>query len=305
MRALPKGILTGAGTVILFILLPHVYENDILLFNLMMYMALAQGVNVLYGFTGYLPFGYVGFFGAGAYGTALSIRMLHLPALAALGLGGLASVVVGLLFAPLLRLSGAYFSIASLAASEALYQVVSNPHLTRFTRGPYGMSLASVYAPRASYNAMAAILALAIALVVYLRASRKGLALRAIRDDAVAGAAAGIPVVRLRVEAWLASALLAGLSGGAFAWHLSVFYPETVFNLGTGVFAIVFALFGGLTIVTGPIIGTLVLYGLYNWIGITEPQYFDLAFGVAIVLLALFLPDGLASLLRQAGMDLA
>lgn len=304
MRALPKAALTGALTVASFLVLPFAYSNHAVLFDLMMYMTLAQGVNVLYGFTGYLPFGYVGFFGAGAYGAALSIRMLHAHPLPALALGGLAAVLVALLFAPLLRLSGAYFSIASLAASEALYEVVSNPHLTRFTRGPYGISLASVYAPGMSYDAMTGILAIAIALVLYLRGSRRGLALRAVRDDAVAAAAAGIPVVRLRIAAWLASALLAGLAGGAFAWHLSVFYPETVFNLNTGIFAIVFTLFGGVATLTGPIIGTLVLYGLYNWIGIAQPQYFDLVFGTAIVLLALFLPDGLASLLHRSGSDI-
>lgn len=303
MRALPKAALTGTLTVALFLALPFIYGNHALLFDLMMYMTLAQGINVLYGFTGYLPFGYVGFFGAGAYGAALSIRMLHAQPLPALALGGLAAVLVALLFAPLLRLSGAYFSIASLAASEALYEVVANPHLTRFTRGPYGISLASVYAPKMSYDTMAGILAIALAVVLYLRGSRRGLALRAVRDDAVAAAAAGIPVVRLRIAAWLTSALLAGLAGGAFAWHLSVFYPETVFNLNTGIFAIVFTLFGGVATLAGPIVGTLVLYGLYNWIGITQPQYFDLIFGTAIVLLALFLPDGLASLLRRGGID--
>ena len=64
-----------------FALLPSVYSNHLLLFNFMIFMTLAQGINVIYGFTGYLPFGYVGFFGAGAYGFSLMVMHLHAPPL--------------------------------------------------------------------------------------------------------------------------------------------------------------------------------------------------------------------------------
>ncbi len=283
--------------------LPFVYGNHTLLFNMMMYMALAQGINVLFGFTGYLPFGYVGFFGAGAYGTSLAILLLHLPPVPALLVGAVASVLMALLLAPLLRLSGAYFAIASLAASEVLYYIVSNPHLASFTQGPYGISLASVYDSAASYAAMVVVLALAFGVVVYLRNSHTGLALQAIREEPISAGFAGINVVRERTRAWLLSAALAGLAGGAYAWHVSVFYPDSVFDLNISVFAIVFTLFGGIATLLGPIVGTLLLYGLYNWIGISQPEYFQLVFGIAIVMLVLFLPNGLVSLLRRAGID--
>jgi len=86
-RALaPLAILLGSALA--FELLPSIYTNHALLFNLMVYLALAQGLNLLYGFTGYLPFGYVGFFGIGAYGASLLILRGHLPPLLALPLGG-------------------------------------------------------------------------------------------------------------------------------------------------------------------------------------------------------------------------
>ena len=56
--------------IVVFAVLPGVYQNHLLLFNFVIFLMLAQGVNIIYGFTGYLPFGYVGFFGAGAYGFA-------------------------------------------------------------------------------------------------------------------------------------------------------------------------------------------------------------------------------------------
>ena len=61
--------------------LPGVYQNHLLLFNFVIFLVLAQGVNIIYGFTGYLPFGYVGFFGAGAYGFAILVMHLQVPAM--------------------------------------------------------------------------------------------------------------------------------------------------------------------------------------------------------------------------------
>lgn len=216
----------------------------------------------------------------------------------AVATGGIATVLVGLLLSPLLRLSGAYFSIANLAAAIALYYVVANPDLTSITRGPYGIDLSSVYNPQASYYTMLAILLLATGLGLFLRRSRFGLSLEAIREDPISAGLAGVNVTRGRIIAWLMSALVAGLSGGAFAWYISVFYPQTVFDLSVSVFAIVFVLFGGAATVLGPLIGTAVLYGLYNVIGISTPQYFQLTYGLLIVLLVLFLPAGLVSLFR-------
>jgi len=284
-------------------LLPLAYSNQLLLFNFVVFLTLAQGVNVIYGFTGYLPFGYVGFFGAGAYGFSLAVLHLHLEPLPALALGALAAILLGLLLTPLLRLSGAYFAIANLAASLAVFQVVSNPNLESITKGPYGISLSGVFSPNFSYGVAVAVLAATLALVVYLRNSRFGLALQAIREDAVSAGMAGVNVVRGRVLAWLLSALIAGLIGGVFAWYVSVFYPETVFGPDFSIFAIVFALFGGVATLTGPILGVAILYGIYNAIGISTPQYFQLIYGVLIVVLVLFLPNGLVSLLRRWGLD--
>jgi branched-chain amino acid transport system permease protein len=297
-----------ADTLIAFVpaigallLLPAVYPNQLLLFNFIVFLTLAQGVNVIYGFTGYLPFGYVGFFGAGAYGFSLPVIHFQMTALPALGVAAGAALLLALLLTPLLRLSGAYFAIANLAASMAAFQIVSNPNLTEITKGPYGVSLTGVFAPGFAYHTALAILAFTLALVIYLRNSRFGLALQAIREDAVTAGMAGINVVRMRTLAWLLSALIAGLSGGVFAWYVSVFYPETVFSASFSIFAIVFALFGGVATVTGPILGVIILYGTYNAIGITAPQYFQLIYGLLIMALMLFLPDGLVSLLKRRG----
>ncbi len=287
--------------VVLMALLPMVYSNQLMLFNFVMFLTLAQGLNIIYGFTGYLPFGYVGFFGAGAYGFAMAVMHLHLGPFPALALGAAAALVVAVVLIPLLRLSGAYFAIANLAAAQAIYQVVSNPALEDITKGPYGVSLAEVYAPHVSYATAIVVMAVTFALVVWLRRSRFGLALQAIREDPVSAAMAGVSVVRARTTAWLLSALIAGLVGGLFAWHISVFYPETAFDIGVSIFATVFTLFGGPATLSGPLLGVAILYGVYNAIGISVPQYFQLIYGLLIVGLVMFLPNGLVSLLTRRG----
>jgi branched-chain amino acid transport system permease protein len=286
-----------------FAILPSIYSNHLLLFNFMIFIMLAQGVNVIYGFTGYLPFGYVGFFGAGAYGFSLMVIHLQTPPLLALPVGAGAAVALGLLLTPLFRLSGAYFSIANLAAALAVLQVVSNPNLESITKGPYGISLSGVFNPTLAYGTALAVLAATLGLVIYLRNSRFGMALQAIREDPISAGMAGINVVRERIIAWLLSALIAGLAGGVFAWYVSVFYPETVFSGEFTIFAIVFALFGGNATVVGPILGVVILYGLYNAVGISTPQYFQLIYGALIMGLVLFLPNGLVSLLGRWGLN--
>jgi branched-chain amino acid transport system permease protein len=300
-----RGASWGSGAILLgalaavFLLLPHLYSNQSLLFTIMTFIALAQGLNLLYGFTGYLPFGYVGFFGAGAYGMSLLVLQAHIPAPLAVCGGGVAAVAVALIISPLLRLSGAYFSIANLAASQILYFTVANPALSNITGGPYGLNTEQVFDPTASYLAMLAVVLVACAVGVFFRNSRFGLGLRAMTQDFVSAQMAGINVVRLRLIVWLASAAVAGLAGGSYAWSISVFYPEAVFGLQISVFAIVFALFGGVGTVLGPVLGAAVLYALYNAIGISLPQYFELIYGFLIVLLTLFLPDGVLSLIKR------
>lgn len=287
--------------VAIFAVLPGVYQNHLLLFNFVIFLILAQGVNIIYGFTGYLPFGYVGFFGAGAYGFAVLVMHYQAPAVAAVLVAGVVGVIVGLLLTPLLRLSGAYFAIANLAASLAVLHLVANPALEPITRGPYGVSLSATFNPAHAYMAALVVLALTLGMVVFLKNSRFGLALQAVREDAVSASMAGVNVVRMRVIAWLASALVAGLAGGIYAWYVSVFYPDNVFSGEFSIFAIVFALFGGVASISGPIVGVVILYGVYNLIGFTTPQYFQLIYGLLIMGLVLFLPAGLVSLATRRG----
>ncbi len=283
---------------VVFVVLWSTSINELLLVNVVTYIVLAQGINITYGYAGYLPFGYVGFFGVGAYGAGLAVLDLHAVGVVAVFLGAVAGALLSLILVPLLRLSGAYFAIATLAASQGVYEIVSNPSLNSVTKGPYGLSLPQIYNPSASYYTLVVILGISLFIIAYLKRSRLGLALRAIRGDRNSAEMAGVPVVRDRTIAWVLAAALAGAVGGAYGWAISIYYPDTVFDLSISIFAIVFALAGGLGTLWGPMLGAAVLYAVYNYIGISQPQYFQLIYGILIVLLVLFLPAGAASLIR-------
>jgi branched-chain amino acid transport system permease protein len=288
-----------APLVVVLAVLPGVYQNHLLLFNFVIFLILAQGVNIIYGFTGYLPFGYVGFFGAGAYGFAILVQHASVPPLLAILGGGVAAVLLGLVLEPLLKLQGAYFGLASLAAAEALHHLIANPALEGVTGGPYGMNLSVPYAPVLTYGLALAIFVAVSAYVAWLRHARFGLRMRAVRDDAVAASMAGINIVRGRLVVWLVSALAAGLIGAIYAWRSATFFADTMFDLQFSIFAIVFTLFGGAGTLIGPLIGVIVLYGFYNAIGISTPQYFQLVYGLLIIVLVLFFPEGLAAIPRR------
>jgi branched-chain amino acid transport system permease protein len=301
---MPRPFLRDLGQVILpvlvlFAVLPFVYDNQLLLLNFVIFLVLAQGLNLTYGFAGYMPFGYVGFFGAGAYG--FSILVLHFglsPVVAMFG-GGVAAVLLGLVLEPLLKLQGAYFGLASLAAAEALHHLVANPALEGLTGGPYGINLTVPYAPVLTYGLALGIFVLVSGYVAWLRHARFGLRLRAARDNAIAASMAGIDIVRGRLIVWLVSALAAGLIGAVYAWRSATFFPDAMFDLQFSIFAIVFTLFGGAGTLAGPLIGVIVLYGFYNAIGISTPQYFQLLYGLLIIMLVLFFPEGLAAIPRR------
>jgi branched-chain amino acid transport system permease protein len=282
--------------VVGFSLALHVDNNELLLVYMMGYVAMAQGINVIYGFTGYLPFGYFGLFGAGAYAFGIGVTHLHWPAFADLALGGVGAVAIGVVLIPLFRLRGAYFAIATLAAALALGDIVANPALTSLTNGPDGLNLGSVYNSGEFYVSSVVLVAVSLLAVVWLRNSRFGLSLRAIRDDPYAASMMGINVPLRRAVAWLIAAALAGFAGALYAWATSFFYPTAVFDVTITVLALVFALFGGVGTLWGPTLGAIVLYSLYDIVGVTDPQAFQLIYGLAIAMLVLFAPRGLAGI---------
>jgi branched-chain amino acid transport system permease protein len=265
--------------------------------QLFMWVALAGSWYLISGLTGYVSFGHVAFFGAGAYAAAILIVKGGWPwALAALAGGAVASGLALLIGATCLRLKGPYFAIAMLGLNEVLRVLVS--YFEGLTGGGLGLSLPTLDATVAIYYAMGAMAALVTLVAYVIVTSRFGLRLMTIREDEVAAEALGIDAFRHKIYAFLLSATGPGIVGGLFARDQGYLEPISVFPLAMTITMIVMTLFGGKGTVWGPVLGAVTLFVLQEVVWARFIYVHQLLFGAIIVVVVLFMPRGVLGLLQ-------
>lgn len=285
---------------VLFILGPFFYSDQYLFALLAVLITATNSLNIVYGFTGYLPFGFAVFIAFGAYTGAISINLLHFSLLESVLFGGLCSVVLSLLFTPLLKLNGAYFAIASLAAFEAIFYIFENGALTKITGGPYGISINIAYTPQLDYIIVIVVAIFSSLAILLIMRTNFGLALRAIKDERYSAEINGINTLKFRTYAWIISSFLTGLAGAMFGIYLGFFYPSGVFDLTEfSVLVIIFLIFGGKGTYIGPIFGSVILFFVYQYLIDFFPSYYLLVFGLLIIIVILFLPDGVIGVISK------
>ena len=265
--------------------------------QMFMWIALAGSWNLISGLTGYVSFGHVAFYGAGAYATSILILKLGWPWLLASLAGGVAACALALLIGyPCLRLKGPYFAIAMLGLNEVLRALVS--YFEGLTGGGFGLSLPTLQASIPIYYAMG-LTAAAVTLITYLIVtSRFGLRLMTIREDEVAAEAMGIDTFRHKLYAFLLSAVGAGIVGGLSARDQGYIEPVSVFPLVTTVTMIVMVLFGGKGTVWGPVLGAVVLFVFQELVWARFLYLHQLLFGAIIVGVVLLMPRGVLGVLQ-------
>jgi branched-chain amino acid transport system permease protein len=262
-----------------------------------MWIALAGSWNLISGLTGYVSFGHVAFFGAGAYTAGILIASSGWSwPLAALAGGGAAGVLALGIGWPCLRLKGPYFAIAMLGLNEVLRALVS--YFERLTGGGNGLSMPTLDATVPIYYAMgltAVIVTLAARLII---GSRFGLRLMTIREDEMAAEAMGIHTFRHKLLAFLLSAIGPGIAGALTARDQGYIEPLSVFPLATTITMIVMTLFGGKGTVWGPVLGAVVLFVAQEMVWARYPYIHPLLFGAIIVAVVLAMPRGVLGLLQ-------
>ena len=262
-----------------------------------MWIALAGSWNIISGLTGYVSFGHVAFFGAGAYTGAILIASAGWSWPVAALAGGVAAGVLALAIGwPCLRLKGPYFAIAMLGLNEVLRALVS--YFERLTGGGNGLSLPTLDATVPIYYAMglmAVLVTLAARLII---ASRFGLRLMTIREDEVAAEAMGIHTFRHKLLAFLLSAIGPGIVGALAAREQGYIEPLSVFPLATTITMIVMTLFGGKGTVWGPVLGAAVLFVAQEMVWARYPYIHPLLFGAIIVGVVLAMPRGVLGVLQ-------
>lgn len=281
-----------AFAIAFLLIVPKLPISNPFIFYMLFWITMASSFNIIYGFVGYLPFGYVMFYGVGTYITAILWSRLQIPIPLCILVSGVAGVILSILFAPTLRLKGIYFAIVNFSCAMVLRIVVSNLPV-KWTGGSFGITLSHAYRPIISYYFMFFVMLLSVSVSLLLFRSRLGIALRCIRDDEAAASTLGINVGLCRLKAWILAALFPSLAGGIEAWYTAIVDPDTSFNMMITTKAIVYSMFGGLGTVAGPILGSVFMYSLDDYIWGTFPLLNLLVLGIMIVFLILFLPRGI------------
>lgn len=293
--------------------------------NILIFATVALGLNVVVGLAGLLDLGYVAFLGVGAYAAALvsgsaeSALGLHFPFWAALLTGAAASLVFGVLIgAPTLRLRGDYLAIVTLGFGEIFRIAMLNlngttgPDITNGAMGIpnipnleiFGFNFGEPHTvlgiPLATYGNYYLLMILVTAFVVLVfrraAASRIGRAWIAIREDETAAIAMGINSFRLRLLAFALGATLAGLAGTVHAHVVTTATPEQFQFAGpqppNSAFLLAAVILGGMGTLSGPLVGAALLFLIPAKLDFLQ-DYQLLLFGIALVLLMRFRPEGL------------
>ena len=294
--SLAIGVFFGAVVCMAFSL-PLLDVNDYWItisYTVAFYIALGQAWNLLSGFTGYLSFAHGAILGIGSYtaGIASNSGLGYFPALLAAAFAGVVlSLLIGL---PSLRLKGIAFAFATIFFQSIALLAVEKADT--ITGGPSGLVFETLESIDTSFYSMLALAVVATLAVFILRRSRLGLQLLAIREDELAARISGLPVTRLKMQAFTVSAVLAAVVGGVHGFYLATLYPQSVFDLQTSLEALVIPLVGGPATAVGPgVIAVVYVVFQESLRGMGSALQLSLL-GVVVVAVVLIARGGLAEL---------
>ncbi|WP_105972746.1 branched-chain amino acid ABC transporter permease [Streptomyces geranii] len=294
--------------------------------NILIFGTVALGLNIVVGLAGLLDLGYVAFLGVGAYTAALvsgsefsKFSGVQFPFWAAALSGAAASLIFGVLIgAPTLRLRGDYLAIVTLGFGEIFRIAVNNMDGVSgpdITNGPNGIpsipdldffgfnfgdshDVAGFTLGRFANYYLLMVLIMAIVVLVYTRAadSRIGRSWIAIREDETAATAMGINGFRVKLIAFALGAALAGLAGTVSA-HVTYSVVPTPYQFAgstppNSAFLLAAVVLGGMGTVAGPLLGAALLYLLPEKLVFLQDKSL-LAFGIALIVLMRFRPEGI------------
>jgi len=293
--------------LLLAIIFPQVVSNKYFLHvaNLaMMFAMLTLSLNILSGCTGLMSVGHIAFYGIGAYTSAILTTKLGLPILLGILMAGVISALASLLLGlPTMRLRGMYFSVATLAFGEVIYQVFINwTAVTEGTKGIkgvpspefFGISLRSY---DTYYYLVLAALALAILLTYNLIHSRPGRAMLSIRENDIAAEAMGVNIVQYKLIAFMVSAFFAGVAGALYVHEVHYISPET-FAGSESAAVLAMMVVGGIGSIPGSILGGIALTVLPEMLR-SFGNVRLVIYGAAVVAIIIFAPGGLGGLIER------
>ncbi len=281
-------------------------------FFTLIFMISATAWNIFSGYSGYLALGHAVFFGSGAYAVAMSAKSWHVaggwPVFALLPFGGLIAgaiaIPVGLVA---LRTRRHTFVVVTIAIFFIFQLAATN---FGFTGGTSGMLFPIAPFSAANYNQPFYYVALALLVATTfvswsVRRSRFGLQLLAIRDDEDRALGLGVKTRRVKLGAFVLSAVPVGMAGGLYFYFVGQVFPQFAFDPLFDLALALMAFLGGLGTVAGPLLGALVLESLQQYLTQTfsSDAIYLIAYGVLFLAVILILPRGvvpsIATLVRR------
>lgn len=301
---------TGAlviGFAVLILLLPLQLANPFalsLLNQIGLFILVVLGLNLFTGYAGQISLGHAAFFGLGAYGSAILTATHQFPPWPTMVLVAAAVALVALIIGlPTLRLYGHYLAMATLGFNYALHIIFVQ--WDEVTGGPSGLSgIPPLTVAGVSFNTdlkfyyMVWTFAL-VALTLCLNLVRTGVGrgLAALAQDEVAAACLGVDVRRAKVRVFVLSAVLASIAGSLYAHYFGHINPDS-FSIFKSLDLVIMVVVGGLGSIWGTLFGVSFIVILPYVLESLE-QYFDIIHGVILVLILMFLPQGLVTGLRD------
>jgi branched-chain amino acid transport system permease protein len=263
-------------------------------------MVISGSLNIVLGFVGLANLGESAFIGIGAYVFAVLVCQGLNPYISII-IGGLVSFAASLLLGLIvLRLKGPFFPIGTMMLANALPFFITG---TGVAGGTYGLSLYKAVGESFNIYLLVYILhasSAAITIISYmLKKSKFGYSLVAIREDEDAAQTIGVNVFKSKLIAYAVSSFFPGIAGGILAFRAFWVHPGTAFAPIWTLEAMNITLIGGSGSVFGPIIGAIMYQVLKNFVMNYAPGVQLIIFGVLLIIVILFAPEGLVGTLRN------
>jgi branched-chain amino acid transport system permease protein len=295
--------LTVCGLSVVLLGTPLVLNNpyNLGILNLIgLYVIAVLGLNLFIGYAGQISLGHAAFFGLGAYGSAILTATYNLPPWPAMLLTAVAVGLVALLIGvPTLRLSGHYLAMATLGFNYVVHSILVQ--WDAVTGGPSGLSgvpplslFGLIFDNDIKFHYLVWTFALvALTLCLNLVRSGVGRGLAALAQDEVAASALGVDVGRAKVGVFVLSAVFASLAGSLYAHYFGNVTPDS-FSIFKSLDLVIMVVVGGMGSIWGTLFGVGFITVLPHVVDFFE-TYSDIIHGVILVVILIFLPQGLVT----------
>ena len=297
---LPSRTIVGLFILVLLVL-PLISQDPYLIRIVILtsiFAIFAASWDLLSGFTGQMNFGHALFFGVGAYSSAILNIQAHIPPWGSVPLGAIVAVLAGLIIGiPCLRLKHTYLALTTMAFPIILLGIVFA--LPQFTGGELGISgLQKFTNSLVGGYYLHVIIMLALSFGMWkITDSNTGIIFHAIREDELAVKASGINTTRYKLLAFSLSGFFAGISGGLYAHYMRIAGPSTL-EVSMSFTVVIWSIFGGVATIYGPIAAVFILFPFLELVRFW-PEYRTLIFAIVVLLILLYMPEGLIPWVRD------